>query len=62
MLFYFSHSVVWGMQAAYQRFAQDRKRCAEALQQLSADSTYGFKRQKADDGLPLIELPVHFDK
>ena len=50
------------MQAAYQRFAQDRKRCAEALQQLSADSTYGFKRQKADDGLPLIELPVHFDK
>ena len=55
-------SVVWGMQATYQQAAQDRKRHAEALQQLKSDSDHGFKRRKADDGRPLIELPLHFDK
>ncbi|KAK7115278.1 tRNA-dihydrouridine(20) synthase [NAD(P)+]-like [Littorina saxatilis] len=55
-------SEVWGMKAEYQQFLQDRKRQSDTLQDLNSDSHQGFKRRKAADGLPLIELPLYFDK
>ncbi|KAL8622107.1 hypothetical protein ACOMHN_056592 [Nucella lapillus] len=55
-------SEIWGMQSEFQQATQYRQRLSERLQQHTADGHHGFKRRKADDGLPLIELPVRFDK
>ncbi|XP_076448991.1 tRNA-dihydrouridine(20) synthase [NAD(P)+]-like [Babylonia areolata] len=55
-------SEIWGLRPEFQHAVQDRRQQTDRLQELSADGNHGFKRRKADDGLPLIELPVRFDK
>jgi hypothetical protein len=48
------------MEAEYKHWLKQRQQFE--TKRADADGSHGFKRRKADDGLPLIELPVRFDK